>query len=597
VTEIIQFDSGQLVIASEDDRIVTGLLLPYGVEGKTNIGGFTVEAGAIALPADPDVVTLNVQHDHEQPVGRAIALDERADGVYASYRVAKTPEGDAALADIKSGKRKSLSMEAKGVVVRAGKAVAGRIFGSALVERPAFSGATVLASYSDEDGATVLADEVPVSESSSESTSTYTDHYNGQAVTTTTTIQTTSTTVAEDEEPVDPAEGEETVPEATVPETVTASAVAPVKSETTKRIEALEAKFDALNGSKRKSITPEQAFTVMAQLALRQRVDDKLIDQVFRTPESLFEEARSVYAAQTNIDDPIENQDLSPQWVGEYFGRVKPKPLVTDLLNPKTLTSRKVQGYKWSDLPSGAAWAGNGAEIHSGAVDAVTIDEIPAQYYAGGNTVSRENFDFGGGPAFLQWYFAQQALNVQVWLDSLALAAIVDGTLDSGTTIIAGPHSAAAVSNTDAQGTLVDAVVAFYTARLEVPDFVLMDSALYTSFLKTKTTDTYGYLSALLGISSGSLEGLTIRPIPTAKMTQAKQATGTNGSGTNRAFKAVAGAKLGADIFTLPGSPFQAETVNVANGQVNVGAYAYGLVKPASDTITAHQSDAFFGVY
>ncbi|QDZ14242.1 hypothetical protein [Humibacter ginsenosidimutans] len=578
------FDAGQLVIASEDDRIVTGLLLPYGVEGHTNIGGFTVEAATIELPADPDVVTLNVQHDHEQPVGRAVQLDERADGVYASYRIARTAEGDAALADIKSGKRRSLSMEAKGVIVRAGKAVAGRLFGSALVERPAFEGATVLAEYDPEHGI----DAARITNLPDGSTLTV-----GNA--------TTSTTVAEKKEPVDPAGGEETMPEAVVPETVTASAVAPVKSETTKRIEALEAKFEALGGKKKTGITPEQAFTVMASLVRRERVDEKLIEQVFRTPESLFEEARSVYAAQTNVDDPIENQDLSPQWVGEYFGRVKPKPLITDLLNPQTLTSRKVQGYKWSDLPSGASWAGNGAEIHSGAVDAVTIDEIPAQYFAGGNTVSRENFDFGGGPAFLAWYFGQQSLNVQSWLDSLALTALIEGSLDGGTNIIAAPHLAAAVDNTDAQGTLVDAVVAFYTARLEVPDFVLMDSALYTSFLKTKTTDTYGYLSALLGISSGSLEGLTIRPIPTAKMTQAKQATGLVGGaakgGTNRAVKALAGAKLGADIYTLPGSPFQAETVNVANGQVNVGAYAYGLVKPASDTITAAYSDAFFGVY
>ncbi|WP_022899123.1 hypothetical protein, partial [Humibacter albus] len=278
MSETIRFDSGELVIANEDERVVSGMLLPFGVVGRTNIGGFTVEAGAVSLPKDKDIVSLNVQHDHEQPIGRAVQLDERGDGVYASFRIANTPEGDAALADIKSGKRRSLSMEAKGVIVKAGKAVAGRIFGAALVEKPAFAGATVLASYSEEAGATVLADAEPVSESSSSSSSTYTDHFDGTAYTTTTTTETTSTTVAEDEEPDDPAEGEENVPEATVPATVAASA-APVKSEQTKRIEALEAKLAVLEGGKRKGISPEQAFTVMAQLATRQRVDDKVIDQ------------------------------------------------------------------------------------------------------------------------------------------------------------------------------------------------------------------------------------------------------------------------------------------------------------------------------
>jgi hypothetical protein len=593
--ETLIFDGGDLVLASEDDRIVEGRLLPFGVVGKTNVGGFTVDAGILALP-DPDVVTLNIEHDREQPVGRAISLEERADGIYASYRIAKGEEGDKALADIKSGRRRSLSMEAKGVVVRAGKAISGRLFGSGLVERPAFEGATVLAAYSDEEGAT------PVSESESESTSTYTDHYDGTAYTTTTTVKTTSTTVAEDEEPEDPAEGEEDMPQATVPETVTASAVKPVKSDTTKTLESVMARLDRLEGAQpKRGITPEQAFSIMAAAARGERITDEQYGHAFRSADSLFEEARAVYAAQSNVADPIANQDLSPQWVGEFWGRVKPKALLTDLLTPRTLTSRKVQGFQWTNLPSGASWAGNGAEIHSGAVAAAATAEFPAQYFAGGNTVSRENFDFGGGEAFVEWYFAQQALNVQTWLDSLALAAVVDGTIDGGSTIIAGPHLAAKASVPDNidQGTsvVVDAIAGYYGARNELPDFVLLDSANWTTMLKAPATAVLGYLSAALGVTEGDVAQIPIRPVPTAKLLQGKQATGTNGSGTNRAILALAGAKAAAEVYTLPGSPFQAQTVNVANGLVNLGAYAYGLVKPNAGQIAANLSDGFYGVY
>lgn len=573
------FDAGQLVIASEDDRVVTGLLLPYGVEGHTNIGGFTVDAGMIQLPTDPEVVTLNVEHDREQPVGRAVSIEERADGVYASYRIAKTPEGDAALEGIRSGKRKSLSMEAKGVRVHDGKAIAGRIFASALVERPAFTGATVIASYADDitdlpDGSTLTV---------------------GNA--------TTLTTVAEDQTPVEPAEGEETVPEATVPETVTASAVAPVKSDTTKRIEALEAKFDALGKKEEpKGIRPDTAFAAMATVLRGGQLPADLHKQVFRGAQDLMEEAATVYAAQTNIADPTGNVDLSPQWAGEFWGRVVPKPRYLQLATPKTLTSRTVQGFRWTELPSFGDWAGNGAEITSGPVTAAATSVYTALKGAGGNTISREEFDFGQGAALLADYFGKQALNVDMWLDSKVKGAIVEGTIDGGANIIAGPNAAAAgavPTGVDAGlSYIIDAVFNYMDARdQEVPDYVLVDSTIYRTTVKTVTTGVLGYLSAALGLTGGELEGLAIRPVKTADLTQAKQATGTGGSGTNRTFKAVAGAKAANDIYALPGSPFQAQTVNVANGLVNVGVYAYGLPIPQASYLNANKSDGVYGVY
>jgi len=589
--EKVIFD-GELVIASQDDRTVTGRLLPFGVIGKTNIGGFTVDANVLALPADPTALTLNIEHDREQPVGRSISVEERADGVYATYRVFDGPEGDAALADIATGKRRSLSMEAKGVVVRAGKAIAGRIFGAGLVEKPAFEGATVIASFND------------VPESLLDP-----DHDNDLdavvTVTTTTSETTTVTPVADDDNDAEGASETETndMAEATVPETVHASAgSAPVKSETTKRLEQLEEQFKAFSGEaeKRKGITPEQAFSVMASIARGENVSDELKGQVFRSPESLFREAKAVYAAQTNIADPIENQNLAPQWAGEFWGRVVPRPRYTDLLNPKTLVSRKVLGFQWENLPSGAAWAGNGAEIHSGAVDAVQNTEFTSRYFAGGNTVSRENFDFGGGQAFTEWYFQYQAINVGQWLDGLARDALVEGTIDGGTTIIAGPNLTAAASvpsNIDAgTSALVDAVVAYYQARLELPDFVVMDPALYATMLKAPQTAVLGYLRAALNIPEGDVVGITVRPAKGSDLTQAKQASGTNGSGTNRTIKALAGGKQQVDIYQLPGSPFQAQVVNVANGLISLGAYAYALVLPMNQVGT-ELAAGLYGVY
>lgn len=62
----IQIEGGE-VLANLDERTLTGLLLPYGEEGRTNVGRFTVMAGDIAIPEDPSVVSIN--EDHE--IGRA----------------------------------------------------------------------------------------------------------------------------------------------------------------------------------------------------------------------------------------------------------------------------------------------------------------------------------------------------------------------------------------------------------------------------------------------------------------------------------------------------------------------------------------------
>ena len=60
--------------ANREDRTVVGMLLPYGEEGRTNLGRFQVPEDRVAIPGDPIVVGLNIEHDREQPVGRASTL-------------------------------------------------------------------------------------------------------------------------------------------------------------------------------------------------------------------------------------------------------------------------------------------------------------------------------------------------------------------------------------------------------------------------------------------------------------------------------------------------------------------------------------------
>lgn len=121
--DLIEYEGGE-VLANLDERTVTGLLVPFNELGHTNAGRFMVEAGALALPSDPAVISLNLDHDRSQNIGRASRVWEEPVGIMATFAIANTPEGDAYLADVASAtpKRKCLSGEFH-TAIKAGKAV------------------------------------------------------------------------------------------------------------------------------------------------------------------------------------------------------------------------------------------------------------------------------------------------------------------------------------------------------------------------------------------------------------------------------------------------------------------------------------------
>lgn len=147
--EII-IDAGTLQFSGED-LTATGLLVPFGVPARSNIGVFTFAAGDIEIPEDMTGVALNSEHRREDVVGGISAAHEQTEGVIGTFRFSKTVAGRQAYADAKSGKRKNLSAEIAGVRIQDGKALpGGRLFAAAVVEKPAFAGATLLAAEDTE---------------------------------------------------------------------------------------------------------------------------------------------------------------------------------------------------------------------------------------------------------------------------------------------------------------------------------------------------------------------------------------------------------------------------------------------------------------
>lgn len=168
-------------------RTLTGLLLPFGQVSRPALdrttgraGRYTFAAGSVTLP-DPSDVVLNYGHDGESlngQVGIATQLWAEDDGIHATFRIAKTPEGDRVLALAEDRILRYFSAEVGGDFddrdgVRHARTPDGAaITGAAVVRQPAFAGAhitDVAASAAD----TTTREEPPVGDESTTETAAF----------------------------------------------------------------------------------------------------------------------------------------------------------------------------------------------------------------------------------------------------------------------------------------------------------------------------------------------------------------------------------------------------------------------------------------
>lgn len=211
-----------------DTRTVKGLLLPFGELSRPSSNSTPptmFSASSVILPRDPSIVTLNIEHDRFNPIGRATSLEVTDAGVVAEFTIANTDEGDAYLAN--PTKRK-LSAEL-GSLMRdtknAARAVYSRLTGATVCEAGAFASAAL---FSLAPGVSAeFAEEVPSSDeysapessSSSEYTTEFTDDEGVRWRRVETSKRETTVTKITDSAPAD-----EETPKDSEEETMTASA-------------------------------------------------------------------------------------------------------------------------------------------------------------------------------------------------------------------------------------------------------------------------------------------------------------------------------------------------------------------------------------
>lgn len=131
--------------ADEDARELTGLVLPFGKPGRTSRGKLSVTASALQIPEDLKRVKLYRDHSDVggTPVGYATAAEIKEDGLYMSFRVGATPDGDAALVDVSEGIRDALSVELVSPQISGSQITAAQLSAVAIVAVPAYEDARV----------------------------------------------------------------------------------------------------------------------------------------------------------------------------------------------------------------------------------------------------------------------------------------------------------------------------------------------------------------------------------------------------------------------------------------------------------------------
>ena len=109
---LINFD-GRILAADIPNRTITGMVVPFGVSGRTSAGEVVFEFGSFQQFKAEEII-LNKEHSRTDPLGRGIAGSEQITpaGISMAFKIAPTTAGTDALIEAAEGLRPAFSIEA-----------------------------------------------------------------------------------------------------------------------------------------------------------------------------------------------------------------------------------------------------------------------------------------------------------------------------------------------------------------------------------------------------------------------------------------------------------------------------------------------------
>lgn len=479
--------SGELLTASVDDRTLTYLLLPYGSPGFTNLGKVYASKGAVDF-SEAVGRSVNVEHDAKRPIGKFARFEETDAGLVATVRIAATTEGNDALVLASEGLRQGISVELASPVIREGHIKSARLDAAGLVTKPAFADALLMASdFGDLDPS---APEQPEEETPAEAPA--------DAEITTEKEDTMSETNA-------------AVPAALVAGTHSA---APVLS----------------------AATIAQAYATKDTRLAASLEDSGLAGET------------NLFAALAGITSTAHTGNVEQsQWLGELWSGKAYQRKYAALVNTGSLTSWKIEGWKFVTKPQVGDYAGDLAEIPTNTVVTEHYSE-EAERLAGGWKMDRKYRDFGN-TEFISSFFRAATEDYARKSDAKVLTHITSiSTSVTGTVVPSGVAPAAAKI---VNGAL--SMIAFAT-----PTFALVGLNAYKEMLLTKENDSLKFIQQGLGLEGGNTAGFQV--IPCAEI------------GADDVY---VGAKEAITFFELPGTPIQVSALDVSRGGEDEALFGY----------------------
>ncbi|MDQ1169585.1 hypothetical protein QE392_001389 [Microbacterium proteolyticum] len=563
--EPVIIDAGTLEF-SDADMTATGLLIPFGVQCRSNLGMFTFGPGDVEIPTDVTGMSLNIEHRREHVAGGITKVWEQPEGVFAAFKYADTPRGREAYQAGKDGTRKHLSAEVANVRIRGGKALPGGVlFAGAQVERPAFEGATLLAA---EDTPASSEWEDPNASRESRYVTSFTDADGvkwKREETTTTTTQTTRVSDADEDEETetDPEDKETTLTAAEtptlipIPATLLASAPRGTKTAMAPDEIDLGVIFASIHALKTNDpYAAGDALTFLGALA-----DIKV------------EAAGGLTTPGSGI--------LQPAWVGKLWQGRRYQRKFIDL---GTHTYGGIQlggrsGYVMNtDGELVGEWAGNKTELPSkGATTGKRNGSL--RRYGWAADIAREWFDLEGGADVI-------AELIKLVIDSYA--RVTDRAALSDLFKIASAGDGAALSrriapkalpaNTPANAQYYPAVVQLIQAIEAVtdaddtPSFAIVNPTSWDQLIYTPKDLLPEFIELSVGVGTGEAS-VTAGGQTKVVVKKAPQAYFPGTKATDP--QTIAGAKGGIEFKELGETPIQLDALDIARGGVDKATVGY----------------------
>lgn len=453
---------GELLTASENDRVLTYKLLPFEEVGRTNKGSVTVNKGAIKIPSDISHLVLNTEHKQDAPVGRFISVEEREDALYATVTLSDFERGNEALHAARAGELTGISVEVRNPVIRAGRMYDGELTGAALCKTPAFSNALLMASDAgDIEGALAALQDAVAN------------------LTAAMTVQDT---------PED-SEAQET-PEAEV-ETAEAE-----EAEATNPTE----KEDDM--SENTAAPAAELFAASASGAPKASALEEFSNMLAEVTD--LGASGSLHAALTDITAANSyDKTAVPAYVGELYqtGR-NYSAKYSVLLGQKPLVAKTIKAWKFNVLPAVAYdYAGFPAEIGTNS-PSITEVSATASQLAGGHTLDRLTLELNDG-GYVAGYLRECTDDFERKLDTKAIDFI----------------EATATAVTGVGGTAYDKLLkgAQLVAETGNPEWAIVGADLWLELMKTTDTNQLQLIPASIGLKEGSFANFRIVPAPLSR--------------------------------------------------------------------------------